>query len=754
MFRWGRLLAFCLAATVGGWAQPGTSSGTYAVGIAGEFQLDGALDEAFWNAVPPLELIQQAPLAGQPTPYVTRVRVAATNENIYIAFECIDPEPGQIAIHTMQRDGDVETDDFVSVILDTYGDRRTGYFFRINAAGARVDGLVAGPEDPSLDWNGIWDARTRRSAQGWTAEFAIPTRTLNFTKGLDSWGVNFERNIARDRTVLRWASPTLDSFFFDLSRAGTLTGLNELEQGLGLEFSPYYVGRMRTDFDQQNSEGESSPSFQGAPGGDITYRLTSQMAAVFTVNTDFAETEVDTRQLNITRFELFFPERRTFFLEGSNQYQFGLGLEEQFIPFFSRRVGLFEGGQVPINAGIKLNGRAGRWNVGLLDVQTRDTSVPSGSFVPGANLFVSRISYDFTPELRVGTIVTNGAQDGFSSNTLAGIDALWRTSEFLGNKNFFIGAWAARSFGDRLPSNELPLEAADGSRSGFGFKIDYPNDRWDCFVSLNQYGEAMEAGLGFLPRPGVRRYESACEWRPRPRKDGPLGWVRQQFMDHRFLRVVNYEGQLESQRFSWVPINFQLETGDRFSVNWIPTYEFLPRPFEIAEGITLPVGKYRFDRFGGEIETSGHRLFQFTNATWFGTFYNGRLFQQQNGLSYSDRGGAWQAGVDFEQNFGRLTQGSFVQRLWQLNLTYAFNPNLVLTNFLQYDTESQSVGNNLRLRWTIKPGNEFFVGWNRGWKRLYLSPNDMAEANFGGGDLTLAPDTEILAVKLRWTVRR
>jgi hypothetical protein len=199
------LLASWLTANLDAWAQPAVSAESYVVGLADEFQLDGALNEAFWNAVPPLDLIQQAPLAGQPTPYATRVRVAATSENLYIAFECIDPEPGQIAIHTMQRDGAVETDDFVSVILDTYGDRRTGYFFRINAAAARVDGLVAGPEDPSLDWNGIWDARTRRSAEGWTAEFAIPTRTLNFTKGLDSWGANFERNIARDRTVLRWA---------------------------------------------------------------------------------------------------------------------------------------------------------------------------------------------------------------------------------------------------------------------------------------------------------------------------------------------------------------------------------------------------------------------------------------------------------------------------------------------------------------------------------------------------------------------
>jgi hypothetical protein len=728
---------------------------TYQVGEAnGDFRLDGVLDEPFWQSTPALPLTQQAPRPGQPTPYVTTVRVAATRENIYIAFECTDPSPGQIAVHTMQRDGEVDTDDFVSIVLDTYGDRRTGYFFRINAAGARVDGLVAGPEFPSLDWNGIWDARTQRTPQGWTAEFVIPTRTLNFTKGLDRWGANFERNIARDRTVLRWTSPTLDSFFYDLSRAGTITGLGELEQGLGLEFSPYYAARMRTFFQDRDAQGNSSRTFLGAPGGDITYRLTSQMQAVFTANTDFAETEVDTRQLNITRFELFFPERRTFFLEGSNQYQFGLGLDSQFIPFFSRRVGLFQGAQIPINAGIKLNGRAGRWNIGLLDVQTRDSSLRSGQLVPGTNLFASRVSYDVTPKLRLGAILTNGSPDGVARNTLAGFDGLWRTSEFRGNKNLLIGVWAARSFGDRLPGNVLPPEAALGSRSGYGFKIDYPNDRWDCFVFFAKYGEALEAGLGFLPRPGVRRYDGVCEWRPRPRKDGPFAWVRQQFMDHRFLRVVNYLGQVETQRFTWTPLNLQFETGDRLAVNWIPSYEFLPRPFEISEGLVLPVGKYRFDRFGAEFETSGHRVMQFTNATWFGTFYNGRLFQQQNGLVYTDRQGRWQTGVNIEQNFGRLAQGSFIQRLWALNLTYAVNPNLVLTSFLQYDTESSNVGNNLRLRWTIKPGNEFFIVWNRGWRRLYMSPNDIGVPDPRTGMLSLIPDTEVLAIKLRWTIRR
>ncbi|PYU91035.1 MAG: hypothetical protein DMG08_16370 [Acidobacteria bacterium] len=727
------ILLLCLSAVSGNAQQKGPApnvSTLVAGNLNGTIRLDGVLDEPAWRDAGMLaELVQQAPKPGEAIPYKTTVRVLITSDHLYFGFECIDPDPSKIAIHTMQRDGDVQGDDTVAIVLDTYGDRRTGYFFRVNAAGARVDGLIAGPEDPKLDWDGIWDARTARFAWGWSAEIAVPSRSLSFTRGLSTWGVNFERSISRDRTVLRWTSPTLDSFFYDLSRAGSLTGIQGLKQGLGLEISPYAVGRSKGFFQ------EARRVWQGSPGVDVTYRMTSQMAAVFTANTDFAETEVDSRQLNLTRFPLFFPERRTFFLEGTNQYQFGLGLDTAFIPFFSRSVGLHEGQQVPIDAGFKLNGRAGRWNIGMLDVQTRDTVLPgTDTLVPGTNLFAGRVSYDLDPRLRVGTIFTNGHPDGMRKNRLAGFDAVWRTSEFFGNKNLLAGAWTAFSSGD----------VGSGNRAGWGVNLDYPNDLWDCFASLNQFGESLDPGLGFLPRPGTRRLDLSCEYKPRPGKNGPFRWLRQEFMEHRFYRVTDYRGIVESWRFFWAPVNVQLESGDRFEFNWVPWYEYLPEPFALAESVTLPVGGYRYNRFRLEFETSRHRPWEFGTTTWFGSFYNGRLLQQENYLRFTSAKGTWQAGLSTEHNFGTLKQGKFVQRLWQLNLTYAFNPNLVLTNFLQYDTESQSVGNNMRFRWTIKPGNDLFVVWNRGWKRLVLSRDD----------LTLIPETELLAVKIRWTFRR
>ena len=294
-----------------------------------------------------MKLTQQAPKPGQPTPYETQVQVIVTNDRIYFGFTCKDPDPRHIAIHTMRRDGDLTGDDTVSIVLDTYGDRRTGYFFQINAAGTRVDGLISTADSVSLDWDGIWDARTARTPDGWSAEIVIPSRTLSFTPGLNNWGLNLERFVPRERLWLRWSSPTLDSFLYDLSRAGRLSGVGEVQQGKGLEITPYAVGKTK-----QFYGAGSSRSWQGAVGGEVTWKITPQLVTVFTANTDFAETEVDTRQINLTRFPLFFPEKRSFFLEGANQYDFGLGLARQdsplFIPFFSRNVGLLDGAQIPI----------------------------------------------------------------------------------------------------------------------------------------------------------------------------------------------------------------------------------------------------------------------------------------------------------------------------------------------------------------------------------------------------------------------
>jgi uncharacterized protein DUF5916 len=701
--------------------------------------LDGRLEEPAWRDAPVMKLVQQAPKPGQPTPYETDVQVIVTSDRIYFGFTCKDPDPRRIAIHTMRRDGDMTGDDTVSIVLDTYGDRRTGYFFQINASGARADGLISTPESASLDWDGIWDARTARTKDGWTAEIVIPSRTLSFARGLNEWGLNLERFVPRERQWLRWSSPTLDSFLYDLSRAGHLAGVGDLEQGRGIEITPYATGKTRRFY----GDGGSPRTWQGAVGGEVTWKITPQLVTVFTANTDFAETEVDTRQINLTRFPLFFPEKRSFFLEGANQYGFGLNLAEQFIPFFSRNVGLLDGAPIPIDVGMKLNGRVDKWNLALLDVQTRDTVVPeqvrldlglTTPLVPGTNLFAGRVSYDFNDNLRIGTMVTHGDPQGTRSNTFVGIDAVWRTSKFRGNKNLQFGAWTATTQGDVGP----------GSKMGWGLSADYPNDLLDCATSVNQYGEAFDPLLGFLPRPGTRRTSAFCAYQPRPSKTGPFRWIRQEFFENEYVRYTDPKGIVESWEYFMAPINVRFETGDRFEFNWNPHGETLVVPFEIVPGLKIPIGSYQFTRYRLEAQTSSHRAFQFGTTTWFGTFFDGHLTQWQNYVKWTSPKGRVQLEADTENDFGHLREGNFVQRLWQLQGAYAWTPNLVLTSFVQYDTESQNVGTNTRLRWTIRPGNDLFVVWNRGWQRLTLDPHETS----------IVPSSDAVTVKLRWTFRR
>ena len=692
--------------------------------------LDGKLDEAVWQQARPVLLTQQSPAPGAPTPFKTEVRSVVTRNAVYFGFRCVDPQPRRIGVHTMQRDADMTGNDTVSIVLDTYGDHRSGYFFQVNAAGTRVDGLISNPESASLDWDGVWEAKTAITDQGWTAEIMIPSRTLGFSRSHPAWTANFERYVARQRTALRWASPTLDSFLYDVSRGGRLEGIGQLEQGLGLEFSPYVVGGTKEFF-------RVSPrAWQGKMGGEASWRVTPQLQSVFTVNTDFAETEVDARQVNITRFPLFFPEKRAFFLEGANSFDFGLGLNsDTFIPFFSRRIGLLEGQQIPIDAGAKVNGRIGKLNVALLDVQTRDTEIKTDTgtrIVPGTNLLASRISYDVTPQVRVGAIVTNGEPSGTRRNTFAGADAVYRTSKAFGNKNFLIGGWLGATAGDQ-PA---------GEHKGWGYKIDFPNDLLDCSHTLHHWGEGFDPELGFLPRPGTQRLAVSCAYQPRPSKEGPFRWVRQEFFENEFTRYTNAAGFLESWRYFMAPINVRMETGDRFEFNWVPSYEFLARPFEIEAGVVIPPGRYPFTRWRLEAQTSEHRAFSFGHTTWFGTFYNGTLTEWENFARWSSAHGNTRIEVSTVNNFGRLPQGAIVQRLWQLQTQYAWSPDLSINSFVQYDSESRNFGSNTRFRWTIKPGRELFVIWNRGWKQSIGSP-----------DLTLRPESDQIAIKLRWTWR-
>jgi hypothetical protein len=680
-------------------------------------KIDGRIDATEWTAAARIpDLPQQLPQPGAAHPFRTTVLVMADPHHLYFGFICHDPDPKRIAIHTMRADDDFSGDDSVALVLDTFGDARTGYLFRVNAAGARQDGLIAGLSDePSLDWTGLWDARTARFPGGWMAEIVIPARTLNFTRGLPHWGLNFERHIARDRLFLNWASPQRDAFFSDLSRAGRLLSPNLTTSGHGLELIPYALGRRVENF------GTGPAAQQSTIGLDANYRLTPDLNLSVTANTDFAETEVDLRQNNTTRFPLFFPERRAFFLEGSNQFEFGLGLEQVFIPFFTRRVGLVEGRPAPIDYGVRLLGRTGRLNIGAMHVETRP--------IPGRNraqLSAGRLTYDVTPEFRLGSLFTNGNPDGSANNPLGGVDGVWRTSKFRSNRNLAIGGWALRSGGN-----------------GFGLTVDYPNDRFWSRTQIHHLGQGLDAALGFLPRPNATFYRSENWFQPRPGPQSPFRAIRQAFYGYDARAVANSRGQTESWSVELFPLSWEFQSGDTVEFSITPQQEFLPVPFNIAPGLTLPTGRYPFQRYNANAQTSRFRRWRASTELAGGGFYNGRLLETNAALDFNSSEGRWQIQVSQNQNFGRLAQGNFVQRLWLTRLVLSPTPYLSLTSLLQYDSVSANIGGNSRMQWMFQPGRELILVWNRGWRQLRLRRDD----------LTFLPESEALILKLRWTLR-
>ena len=693
-------------------------------------EVDGRLDEAAWERAGVIpDLTQHAPRPGEPTPYRTEVRLLVDRENLYIGIHCYDPEPAKISLHSMQRDiEDPFGDDFVTVVFDTFGNKRTGYWFEVHATGSMSDGLIPGPGLYTSDWDGIWEASTTIDGTGWTVEMRLPSRTLHFNAALSEWGFNVLRYIARDRTVLHWSGVTIDSDVLDLSSAGLLSGVSGLDQGHGLTVTPYVLGRF------ERSAAGPTERTTGRGGLDLSYSLTPGLTGVLTANTDFAETEVDTRQINLTRFDLFFPEKRPFFLDGSNLFEFGLGLGQEFLPFYSRRVGLVEHQlefeAVPIDWGAKILGHAGRLGIAALDLQTGETTV-----TPRVNLLAGRATYDVTDTFYVGAIATHGDPGGLRSNSLGGVDAGWHSSRIMQDKKLSIGGWAARSSGDRRP----------GRRDGWGFKVDLPNDLWEAYVRFMQFGDVLDPALGFLPRPGTRWYDFWNAIKPRPKRDGAFAWIRQAFFETGYKQVDDLEGRTESRRLFTAPFNIETESGHHFEVNWVPTYEFVDPagpPFEIAPGVVVTPGGHHFTRYRVEAQSAQTRTWRIGSTIWFGDFYGGRLTQTEAFVNWDVLRGHLHQKLDLENDFGHLPEGDFVQRLFQLQNIFAFSPRLLLFGYFQYDTETRDMGMNARLRFTFRPGNDLFVVWNRNWTHPA-----------GEGRFDLGPESDQVAVKVRfaWT---
>ena len=715
--------------------------------LSGKIQVDGILNEAAWRESPSISnLTQVEPRPGEPPTEATKIWVAYTTDALYIAVRCEDRNPKQVVATEMKRDAWLMDNDNLEIILDTYHDHRNAYFFSTNPAGALVDGRVTENQEAALEWDGIWNVRTSVDDQGWNAEFEIPFKTVGFNPKISDWGFNISRFLAHGRETSRWASPTLDTQLFQTSKAGHLTGIENLSQGIGIDIKPYGITGFTRDIARKNvllSPGrvmDDSLNSKVSGGADIFWRLTANLVSSTTVNTDFAETETDTRQVNLTRFSLFFPEKRSFFLEDAGIFEFakipsngppGFDMGGDLIPFFSRRIGLvgdpMDTGdyyEVPLRVGEKLTGKIGRFDLGLLDVQTgryeeSDRTDKRGFQLASKNLAVGRIKANFLNQSYVGAMFTNGDPTGETGNQMGGVDLKLATSNFLGKgKNASL-----MLFGTKTKTTGINTRD-----TAYGGVVSYPNDMVDLQYKWMNIGQNYNPALGFVPRTGVRISSVSGEYAPRPEFLG----IRQ--MSFEFTYDDYYSttfGDWETKALVLTPFQWHMNSGEMIGYEFAHSKEQLFYPWQISEnkGITLPKGKYDYNLHTIMFVSSMSRRFSIMSSFGTGTFFSGPRKRYDAELTWR-KNSHLTTSFRIEQNWLNLKEGKLSTSLVSYRLDYGFTPFISLANFVQYDTESRNVGLQSRLRWILKPGNEFYVVLNHGWQENALDRFESAETRF------------------------
>lgn len=661
--------------------------------IVGNIEIDGVLDETDWKNAPFSDaFLTTEPLEKGTPSFPTTVRVIANEKSIIIGIECKDSNPKEIVKFSKIRDANISNEDHIKVVIDPFQDGQSGYIFAVNAFAARYDALVSNRgESENEDWDTIWEARVAIQNDGWSVEIHIPIQSIYFKKGLTKWGFNVERRIQRNQETIRWANVQRDQWFIQTSRAGLLTNLPAFNYGVGMNLRPSIVSRLTKNGPDAKSNFELEPSL------DASQRIGPNVLATITLNTDFAETEVDTRQTNLTRFPLFFPEKRTFFLEGSDIFEFGFGTgNSTVLPFFSRRIGLYGSQAIPILAGGKINGRIGKTAFGGLGVRTKSFEANGNTFNP-SNMGVIRIRQNMLKESSIGFIASVGDPLNRDGSWMSGGDFTYQTTRFNGDKNFIAGVWGL--YTDR--SDLL------NDKSAFGFKIDYPNDKWDIALSYAHIGEQFDPSFGFVPRKGIHYLRFGGTFAPRPK----WSWVRQMFHEFYGTYIKNINGNWQSYSVFTAPINWRLESGDRIETNLRPMGENLITPFEIAKNVTIPEGEYHFMRYRLETEFAPKRKLNGQVSWWFGSFYEGTLDEIELQLNWNPTA---LLGFEFSgvRNIGQLPWGNFDQTLTSLRVRFNVTSDLQLNSYLQYDTDSRNLGLNARIHWILSPLGDVFLVFN------------------------------------------
>ena len=688
-----------------------------AVALAAPLELDGALDEGVYETVPAFSgFIQQMPLEGAPATERTEAWVFYDDTNIYVSARLWDSAPeSQWIANEMQRDSfQLIYNDAFSVAFDTFYDRRNGFSFRVNPIGGFFDSQITDEGNPNQDWNPIWAVETGRFDGGWTVEMQIPFKSVRFRPGESQiWGLQLGRDI-RWKNESAYLTPVAISAgpgIWRLSAAATLTGLEVPAGNRTFEIKPYAIGSLATD---RNATPVIENQGAGDFGVDVKYGLTENLTADFTYNTDFAQVEVDEQQVNLTRFSLFFPEKREFFLEGRGIFDFGRGVffgglgggpgggrpgaggffggGDAPTIFFSRRIGLESGQTVPIVGGGRLTGKVGDFTIGALNIQTDDA--PNANAV-ATNFTTLRVKRDLLRRSSVGAIFTGRSVSniGDGSNEVFGVDGVF---SFYDNVNFT--GYYARSRTPGLVGEDESYQAA----------FTYNGDLYAVGIDHLLVGDNFNPEMGFIRRDDFRRTFLQAQYSPRPRG---IAAVRQFTWGGSLDYIETIGGQVES-RIAQLRFQTEFENSDRFRADVQRSYEFLSTPFRIGSGVTIPVGGYQFQDYFASYRMGAQRRIAGSFTFQRGAFYDGDI----TGVGYS-RGRVEvtpQFAFEPSVSINRITlpQGKLTAKLVTTRFTYTFTPRMFIGGLLQYNSTRNVLSTNVRLRWEYQPGSELFVVYN------------------------------------------
>ena len=683
-----------------------------AVRLQGPFTLDGRLDDAIYRTIEPAAgFIQQEPDAGEQATEDTQVWVFFDDRNVYIGLRCVDSRPDRIVANEMRRDNNnIFLNDNITLVIDTFHDGKTAFFFQTNALGGVRDALVLGESTMNPDWNTVWDVKAERFEQGWTAEMAIPFKSLRYPRTAPQvWGFNVRRFV-RSKNEQSLLGPAPRSYggsgLQNLSFASTLVGIEPPAAGRNLEIKPAFIGNVTTN---RSVSPPLSNDTDGTASLDAKYGLTSSMIVDFTANTDFAQVEIDEQQVNLTRFSVFFPEKREFFLEGQSVFDFAssggqfqggqFGQGDTPILFFTRRIGL-EGRPtprpVPIRAGARLTGRLGRLSLGVLEIGTGEESVVSA---PATNFLVARIKRDILRRSSIGLIATRRTPSlvGSGSNTVLGLDANLALYQNVQVVNYY-----ARSFTPGVSSRDRDDESY---RSLFR----YAADRYGVELERMKVGESFNPEVGFVRRPNVTRSYALARFSPRPQS---LPGVRKVAWEASYDRFVNGDGVLETRQVQGT-FRTDFESSDALTVNYNSNFEFLDEPFRLAPGVTLPSGEYRFHDVQGTYALGPQRTASGNVGFRFGEFYSGTA----TSLSYNGRVKlSSQLAVEprLSMDRVRLPEGRFTTKLAGARTTFTISPRMFTSVLVQYNSSTNTIETNARFRWEYQPGSDLYIVYTDG----------------------------------------